>query len=256
MRLALAAAVISTLIPAGPLAQTASQATPPPSPAPKADAGPTAPPKAEPAPKAGSGANAQPIPKAAAPSQGGGEAAARPPAAASELARALLSREQWNKVLDTYAGSLTGQISQALQASGEKVPDDLRAQLRGELDRAIPYQQTVDAQAAQLAKALSPDELRKTASFYGSPLGKKVLEKLPEVQTAVAQQLQAKLATTVPEIINRLAPKAMAGSPHGGPGGPGPGGPHGAGPPGGGGGDAAKPPPAQGRRPPDGGTTR
>lgn len=250
MRVALAALLVTAALPA--LAQTGSQATPP-SPAPKADAGPGAPPKAEPAPKATPGPGAEPIPKAGAPSQGGGSgagAAAKPPAAATELARALLSREQWGRVLDSYAGSLTGQISQSLQASGEKVPDDLRAKLRGELDRAVPYQQTVDAQAAQLAKALSPDELKRTASFYASPLGKKVLEKLPEVQAVVAQQLQAKLATTVPEIINRLAPKAMAGSPHGGAGGP-----HGGGPPGGAGGDAAKPP-AQGRRPPDGGTAR
>lgn len=251
MRLAVAAAVLAAVLSARALAQGAPSA--PPAPVPKADAGPAAPPKAEPAPKAGTGgAAAVPVPKAGAPSQGAakGDAAAKPPPpAATELARALLTKEQWGKVLDSYAQSLTGQISQALLAAGEKVPDDLRSKLRGELDKALPYQQTVDAQAAALAKQLTPDELKKTATFYASPLGRKVLEKLPEAQSTVAQQLQARLATAVPEIVNRLAPKAMAGSPHGAPGaapggGPGPSGggagsSSGAGPSGGG--EAQKP---------------
>ncbi len=223
MRLAAAVAALAVTFPPGAGAQSGPQAAQP-APVPKADAGPAAPPKAEAAPNA----NAKP-----------------PPPAASELARALLTKEQWAKVLDSYAQSLTGQISQALQGSGEKVPDDLRGKLRGELDRALPYQQTVDAQAAALAKQLTPDELKKTATFYSSTVGRKVLQKLPEAQSAVAQQLQARLATAVPEIVNRLAPKAMAGSPHGGPGASG-----GAGPSGGtgssGGGGGAKPPATDG----------
>jgi hypothetical protein len=172
-----------------------------PTPAPKADAGPAAPPRAEAAPKAGGS------------SQGG--TAAKPPAAALDLARALLTSVQWGKVLDSYASSLAGQVSQALLAKGEKVPDDLRGKLRSELERTLPYQQTVQAQAEALSKELSADELRRTASFYGSPLGRKVLDKLPEAQSAVAQQLQARLATAVPEILARLAPSAMSGGPGG-----------------------------------------
>jgi hypothetical protein len=164
-----------------------------------------------------------------------------PPAAANDLARALLTPEQWGKVLDGYAGSLSGQVTQALAASGEKPPEDLRAKIRAELEKALPYQQTVKAQAEALSKELTPDELRKTANFYSSPLGKKVLERLPEAQSAAAQQLQGQLATAVPDIVNRLAPKALS-SPHGG----------------GGGAPGGSSPPAQGRRPPptDGGTAR
>ena len=162
-----------------------------------------------------------------------------PPAAATELARALLSQEQWSKVLDSYASSLAGQVSEALLARGEKVPDDLRQKLRGELDRALPYQQTVQSQAEALAKVLTPDELKRTAAFYGSPLGRKVLEQLPEAQSTVAQELQGRLATAVPDIVSRIAPKAMAATPPAG------GGASGAAPNG-----ATQSPPAQGRRPP------
>jgi hypothetical protein len=161
-------------------------------------------------------------------------AGTRAPAAAHDLARALLTSEQWSKVLDSYASSLAGQISQALLSKGEKVPDDLRGKLRDELGKTLPYQDTIEAQATALAKELSPDELRKTATFYASPVGRKVLDKLPEAQSAVAQQLQARLATAVPEIVNRLAPSAMAGPKPGGP----PGGGSGTGSTGGGAGPA------------------
>ena len=220
MRLATAVAVAVALAasPSGPHAQTADTA-------PKAAPEPV--PRAEPVP----------APKAAAPSTGG--PAATPSGPASELARALLTQEQWSKVLDSYASSLAGQVSEALLSRGEKVPDDLRPKLRGELDRALPYQQTVQAQAEALSKALTPDELKRTAAFYRSPLGRKVLERLPDAQSAAAQQLQGRLATAVPEIVNRVAPKAMASAP-----------PAGGGAPGAPGGAGGQSPPVQGRRPP------
>ncbi len=247
MRLAALAALAAALAapPSHPLAQerapaAPSEATPAPkadtpapdsaTPAPKADAGPGAAPKAEPAPKAG--ATSKP-----------GAAAKPTPAAARDLARALLSKEQWDKVLDSYASSLAEQVSQALLSTGEQVPDDLRGKLRTELEKALPYQQTLQAQAEALSTELTPDELKRTAQFYGSPLGRKVLEKLPEAQASVAQQLQGRLATAVPEIVNRVAPKAMAGSPHGG-GAEGGTTPHGAP------GSSGSSPPVQGRRPP------
>ena len=181
--------------------------------------------EAAPAPKAD---EAQPTtPKA-------GTASKPPPPAARDLAKALLTEDQWNKVLDSYASSLSGQVSQSLLSSGEKVPEDLRPTLRAELGKALPYQQTIQAQAEALSKELTPDELKRTAQFYSSPLGRKVLEKLPEAQASVAQQLQGRLATAVPEIVNRVAPKAMSGSPHGGSSGG----------------------PVQGRRPPSGSTTQ
>jgi hypothetical protein len=203
MRLAVAAfAATIAVLPSAPRAQAAASPTP----APKADAGPAAPPRAETAPKA------------SAPSRGG--TATRPPAAANDLARALLTSEQWGKVLDSYASSLAGQISQALLGKGEKVPENLRGNLRTELEKTLPYQQTVQAQAEALARAMTPDELRRTAAFYGSPLGRKVLDKLPEAQSEVAQELQGRLSTAVPEIVNNLAPKAMAGAGPTGPPGP------------------------------------
>jgi hypothetical protein len=160
---------------------------------------------------------------------------AAPSPAARELSRALLPQQQWDRLLDSYASSLTGHVSQALVSRGEKVPDGLQASIRTELGNRLRYEQTVDTQAEALAGQLSPDELKKAVAFYSSPAGKKVVEKLPEAQAETGEDLQQRLATAVPEILQRVAPGALA-------------------PPDGsqGGGEAGKEtPPAQGRRPPD-----
>jgi hypothetical protein len=193
----LAAAAIAAALAGLPSAPRAQAGAAPATPAPKADEGPSAPPKAD---------GTQ---KSAPPPRSG--TATKPPAAANDLAKALLTSEQWGKVLDSYASSLSSQVSQALLSKGEKVPDNLRGNIRTELEKTLPYQQTVQAQAEALARELTPDELRRTAAFYGSPLGRKVLEKLPEAQSEVAQELQGRLSTAVPEIVNRLAPKALSG---------------------------------------------
>ena len=90
MRLAALAAVATLAVaPVGSFAQ-GTEATP----TPKGDEGPSTTPKA-------------------------GTASKPPPPAAKDLARALLTEDQWNKVLDSYASSLSGQVSQSLLSSGE-----------------------------------------------------------------------------------------------------------------------------------------
>src|SRR6266508_2566031 len=87
------------------------------------------------------------------------EARKSPPLpAAAALARALLPQEQWDRILDRYATSLSSQVAEALSRGGEKVPDDLRGSVRRELAQRLPYQETVNAQALALAKEFSPDE--------------------------------------------------------------------------------------------------
>jgi hypothetical protein len=207
MRLAAAAAALA-------LASSPAGAQAPASPSPGTDQGaPSSPPPAQPAPEQ----SAPPSSAPKTPQQPAPHAQKPPPAAASDLARALLTADQWGKILDSYASSLSAQVTQALQGSGEKVPDDLRAKIRAELEKSLPYRETVEAQAQALAKELTPDELKKTAAFYKSAVGKRVLDRLPEAQSSVARQLQSKLSSAVPQIVSRVAPKALQGSPHGGP---------------------------------------
>jgi hypothetical protein len=158
------------------------------------------------------------------------------PRAAHDLARALLPEQRWDRLLDGYASSLSSQVAQALLARGEQVPDDLQGRIRTELGERLRYQQTIDSHAQALASEFTADELKRTVEFYASPAGKKMLEKLPEAQAAVGQELQARLDTAVPEILQRVAPEVLA-SPEGAESG--------------GTDPKTEPPAAQGRRPPE-----
>lgn len=146
------------------------------------------------------------------PSGARGEGAqARPsPRAAQVLARALVSNEDWDRVLDQYANGLAGNVAQSLSARGDTVPDDLQTAIRKELGHELPYDHVVDKQAQALAKQLSPRELEQAASFYSSATGKKVVEAVPQAQSELGQDLQERLSTAVPQIVKRVAPRALA----------------------------------------------
>jgi hypothetical protein len=160
-------------------------------------------------------AHAQPPAQPAPPREAPGAAAPKPraeapPRAARDLARALLPEQRWDRLLDGYASSLSAQVSQALQGRGEPVPDDLQGKLRSELGERLRYEQTIEVQAQALAGQLSPGELKRAAEFYSTPAGKKVVEKLPEAQAEAGRELQERLTKAVPEILQRVAPKALA----------------------------------------------
>jgi hypothetical protein len=164
-------------------------------------------------------------------------AASPPSSPARDLSRVLLPEARWDRLLDGYASSLAAQVSQALVGRGEKVPDDLQSKIRGELGERFQYKDTVDTQASALQKHLTPDEMKKTAAFYSTATGKKVIEKVPEAQAELGEDLQTRLTAAVPEIVQKLAPAALAPPPDGA---------HGSGERG------KEPPPVQGRRPPEG----
>lgn len=153
-------------------------------------------------------------PRAAAPDpSGAGTPAAKPtPPEARALSKALLTNQEWEQLLDRYSASLGGQLTQSLQAQKQPVPTDLQANLRRELGQKLSYESAVDAQAKALANHFSADEMKQAATFYASAVGKKVLTQLPQALSELGDELQGQLATTVPEIVARIAPKALGSS--------------------------------------------
>ena len=140
------------------------------------------------------------------------EAKEKPPSEqARALSRALVPEPNWERLLDRSADGLSEAVSRSLEAKGEKVPQNLASDLRKELGKDMKYADAVDAQALALEKRFTGDEMKKATDFYRSPLGKKMLDRLPEAQSEVGDRLQERLATVVPGILERVAPSAVGG---------------------------------------------
>jgi hypothetical protein len=139
----------------------------------------------------------------------GQKARGKPTEQARALSRALVPETNWERLLDRSADGLSEAVSRSLIAKGEKVPDDLTSNLRKELGKDLKYGEAIDAQAQALDKRFTGDELKKATAFYSSPLGKKMLDRLPEAQSEVGDQLQERLASVVPGILQRVAPSAI-----------------------------------------------
>lgn len=130
---------------------------------------------------------------------------------ARALSRALVPEPNWDRLLDRSADGLSEAVSRSLTAKGEKVPENLTSDIRKELGKDMKYAEAVDTQALALEKRFTGDEMKKATAFYLSPLGKKMLDRLPEAQSEVGDRLQERLATVVPGILERVAPSAVGG---------------------------------------------
>lgn len=155
-----------------------------------------------------------------APAAQGGAPAAPPPAAAPKpspaadrLARALTTQASWNETVQTYASSLSTQISGALKAQGAEAPKDVEGRVRAGLDRAVAYEELVRLQAQALAGRFSEDELRSIGTFYESPVGKKLVTELPAVSRQVMETVQGRISAALPKIVQDVAPSLAQARP-------------------------------------------
>jgi hypothetical protein len=150
-------------------------------------------------------------PAAPPPAASSGAAKSAAPASHQALAmsRALVPKQTWDRLLDRSAEGLSKAVSRSLASKGSKVPDDLQGSIRRELAQNMKYDSAVDTQAQALQKRFTQQEMESAAKFYASPVGKKVLQQLPDAQSEVGDQLQSQLAMVVPEIIHRVAPDAV-----------------------------------------------
>ncbi len=80
-----------------------------------------------------------------------------------------------------------------------------QAQANTALDKAIGWDKLKPDLVALYTSQFSETELNQLIAFYESPLGKKMLSKLPELNARSAQLTQVKLESAVPEVNNLLS---------------------------------------------------
>ena len=88
-------------------------------------------------------------------------------------------------------------------ASKKAVLDTYQAKANAALDQAIGWNKLKPDMIKLYTSTFSESELKDLVAFYQSPLGKKVLEKMPQLTQQSAQMTQAKLESAVP-VVNKL----------------------------------------------------
>nr|WP_256930775.1 DUF2059 domain-containing protein [Pseudomonas sp. ABC1] len=116
-------------------------------------------------------------------------------ARAQQLATPVYAQVQ-GMFAERYAQLQGGQEQQALL-------DSYQARANAALDKAIGWDKLEPELVKLYTRQFSEQELRQLIEFYRSPLGRKVLTQLPELNMRSAQITQDKLEAAVPE-VNKL----------------------------------------------------
>lgn len=87
--------------------------------------------------------------------------------------------------------------------SKKAVLDTYTAKANAALDQAIGWDKIKPDMVQLYTANFSESELKDLVAFYQSPLGKKVLEKMPQLTQQSAQMTQSKLESAVP-VVNKL----------------------------------------------------
>ena len=88
-------------------------------------------------------------------------------------------------------------------ASKKALLETYQAKANTALDQAIGWDKLKPDMVKLYTANFSESELNDLVKFYQSPLGKKVLEKMPQLTHQSAQMTQAKLESAVP-VVNKL----------------------------------------------------
>lgn len=86
--------------------------------------------------------------------------------------------------------------------------ESYQAKANAALDKAVAWDKLKPGMVKLYTDNFSESELKDLIAFYQSPLGKKVLEKMPTLTAQSAQMTQAKLEAAVPEVNKLLADMA------------------------------------------------
>lgn len=90
----------------------------------------------------------------------------------------------------------------------EAVLESYQARADALLERAVGWERLRPELVTLYAGAFSEAELEQLVAFYRSPLGRKMLERLPELNMRSAQLTQARIEAVAPEVNQLLAEMA------------------------------------------------
>lgn len=118
-------------------------------------------------------------------------AAAKEPPLAVRVAREFLTPEFWGQYVDATVAEYAAKYRATAEARGATADAGLEPALRDFYVKALPYEEVLDLEASLLQKHFTEAELQELLRFYRTPVGRKMLEKMPEVhRDALALAMQ------------------------------------------------------------------
>jgi hypothetical protein len=142
---------------------------------------------------------------AAAPAQNAAALNAEAPLAV-QVARELVTPELWDASLGAVIPQVAGQIREMVTHGGGTVDDGIEGAIRELYDLAIPFADVVDLQAGLLEKNFTQAELLELRTFYRTPLGRKVIARMPGLTADAMAAGMDKMRSRQGEFERVLAP--------------------------------------------------
>jgi len=132
-------------------------------------------------------------------------------ALASRLMRKHMPRAQFDRMMQMMVGQMQEAMEQQAAASGTAVPPDFAARIATAVHEMVPYDEMMDTAAGVWMKHFTVAELKDLLKFYDSPVGKKLVDKQPEIAQDSMGVMMPMIQSRMPRIMEKL--KASAPQP-------------------------------------------
>lgn len=139
--------------------------------------------------------------------------AAEAPAASAEkavkeaLVRRYLKSIEFEKLMDTMVGSMTPVMAEQTARRNPSITPDQRqliVDIVGDAMREVMTPRIIEASVALYADAFSEPELRALVTFYESPEGRAITQKMPALTPKAADMTRALMPQMEQEVQARL----------------------------------------------------
>jgi uncharacterized protein len=134
--------------------------------------------------------------------------AADAPASKEDVERYLQvmhSREMITKMVDAMSKPMHDMIHQQYLKYQDKLPPDFEARMnkkRDEMLKSLPWDDLMDSTVPVYQKHFTKGDIDALVTFYGTPMGQKVLRELPEIMAESMQQMMPLLQKNI-ESMNK-----------------------------------------------------
>jgi hypothetical protein len=129
-------------------------------------------------------------------------------------ARALLDAMRLDNQLQAMAGAMSQGLARELGSMGDREPRVAQIFMQESMavmrERAVQPGGMIDQAANAYAETFTVEELREIRKFYESPVGRRMLEKTPELMSRAMQGSMGRVREAFPEICQRARSRLQA----------------------------------------------